>query len=88
MTKTLLRVLLASALGIGAQVPSACAEDLDFQTFLRRWEEAQSRFLTGDPIPWKQHASQGGDATILGGFAGFEKGWSEVGPRYDWAAAQ
>ena len=88
MKRTLLRVLVASAFCLCGHVLSASAEDSDFQTFLRKWEEAQSRFLTGDPIPWKQHASQGEDATILGGFGGYEKGWSEVGPRYDWASSQ
>ena len=28
------------------------------------------------------------DATIFGAFGGYEKGWNEVGPRYDWAASQ
>jgi ketosteroid isomerase-like protein len=59
-----------------------------FRSFLAEWEEAQSHFLEGDPAQWKQRSSQGDDATIMGAFGGYEKGWKEVGPRYDWAAAQ
>jgi len=88
MKKTLLLVLLASGLIVWAQVRSTRAGDSSFQTFLRRWEEAQSRFITGDPTLWKQNASQHDDATILGAFGGYEKGWNEVGPRYDWASSQ
>jgi ketosteroid isomerase-like protein len=88
MKKTLLLVLLVSALFVCAQVRSTRAGDSSFQMFLRRWEEAQSRFVTGDPTLWKQNASQRDDATILGAFGGYEKGWNEVGPRYDWASSQ
>ncbi len=88
MKKPLLLALLVSALLVCAQVPLTRANDSSFQSFLRRWEEAQSRFVTGDPTLWKQNASQSDDATILGGFGGYEKGWSEVGPRYDWASFQ
>ena len=56
--------------------------------FFRQWEEAQSRFLRGDPALWKQNASQQEDATIFGGFGGYEKGWAQVGPRYEWASSQ
>jgi ketosteroid isomerase-like protein len=58
-----------------------------FQAFLRRFEEGTDRFINGDATLWKQHLSQRDDATIMGGFGGYEKG-REVGPRYDWAAAQ
>src|SRR5262245_44554455 len=52
------------------------------------WEEAQSRFLNGDPTLWKQLSSHADDATIFGAFGGYEQGWDEVGARYDWAASQ
>lgn len=88
MKKPFLFVLLVSALFFRAQALSASTGDSEFRAFLRQWEEAQSRFLTGDPALWKQNASQREDATILGGFGGYEKGWAQVGPRYDWASAQ
>jgi ketosteroid isomerase-like protein len=66
--------------------PSA---DSNFRAFLAQWEEAQSRFINGDPTLWKQNASHGADVTILGGFGGHgEKGWDAVGARYDWASSQ
>jgi ketosteroid isomerase-like protein len=62
--------------------------DTSLRPFLALWERAQSRFINGDPTSWKQNASQGDDATVLGAFGGYEKGWHEVGPRYDWASSQ
>lgn len=67
----------------------AAGDDASFRAFLRQWEEAQSRFINGDPTSWKENSSHGADATILGGFGGYgEKGWEAVGARYDWASSQ
>ena len=88
MKNALLLAILVPALFFGAQVGPTRADDSGFQAFLRRWEEAQSRFLNGDPSLWKKNSSQREDATIFGAFGGYEKGWKEVGPRYDWAASQ
>ena len=88
MKKTLFLMLLVAPLFVCTQIRLIRADDSSFQAFLRRWEDAQSRFLNGDPTLWKQNSSQGEDATIFGAFGGQEKGWKEVGPRYDWAASQ
>ncbi len=90
MKKILWLVLVASALSACTQTEVRPTEpsDSSLQAFLPRWEEAQTRFINGDPNLFKQNASQGDDATILGAFGGYEKGWSEVGPRYDWASFQ
>ncbi len=88
MKKILLLALLVPSLFVSAQVRSTHTGESSFRAFLRRWEEAQSRFVAGDPTLWKQNASQRDDATILGGFGGYERGWSKVGPRYDWASSQ
>jgi hypothetical protein len=57
-------------------------QDQSFQAFLQTWEQAQTRFINGDPTLWKQHASHRDDVTILGGFGGEgEKGWKAVGAR-------
>nr|MBA3319875.1 hypothetical protein [Pyrinomonadaceae bacterium] len=90
MKKILSLVLLVSALSgcTQTEVRPTAAGDSSLQEFLPRWEESQSRFITGDPTLWKQNASQRDDATILGAFGGYEKGWNEVGPRYDWASSQ
>jgi ketosteroid isomerase-like protein len=63
-------------------------EDVEFRTFLMSFEDATSRFINGDPTLWKQHADQAGDATIMGAWGAYEKGWPEVSARYDWAASR
>ena len=84
----LLPVILACAPFVQAQERRDETAEKSFRAFLSEWEGAQARFLEGDPAQWKQRASQGDDATIMGAFGGYEKGWKDVGPRYDWAAAQ
>jgi ketosteroid isomerase-like protein len=90
MKKVLLLALLVSTqYGCAkTQVRQDAAGDPSFQAFLPQWEAAQSRFINGDPSVWKKNAAQGEDATIFGAFGGHEKGWKEVGPRYDWASSQ
>ena len=90
MKKTLLLVLLMSGLSSSGWTaePARSGGDSGFQAFLSRWEEAQSEFLNGNATLWKENALQTGDATIFGAFGGYEKGWKDVGPRYDWAASQ
>ena len=69
--------------------PSIATSDANLRAFLAQWEEAQTRFINGDPSLWKQNASHRDDATILGAFGGSgEKGWDAVGARYDWASSQ
>ena len=75
-------------LTVGAGFQAASAQDSDFRFFLRDFEDSTRRFINGDAERWKHHASHREDVTILGGFGGHEKGWQEVGPRYDWAAAR
>lgn len=62
--------------------------DPGFRTFLGQFEEGIRRFVNGDARAWKQHASQREDVTIMGAWGAYEKGWNEVAPRYDWAAAR
>jgi ketosteroid isomerase-like protein len=50
--------------------------------------EAAREFGRGNPVPFKEVYSHGQDATLLGAFGGFDRGWSEIGPRLDWAASQ
>ena len=88
---TLLLLFLASITAgcTSAHTQPENGDDAHFQAFLRQWEEAQARFLQGDPTLWKENASHLADVTILGGFGGpGEKGWEAVGARYDWASSQ
>ena len=90
MTKERLLVILTSMLFGCAQahIQPTASGDSTLQAFLPQWEMAQSRFINGDPTRWKESASHRDDATVFGAFGGHEKGWNEVGPRYDWASSQ
>jgi ketosteroid isomerase-like protein len=80
--------MLLCTLAIGGAVSQTGAGDSSLQSFLPRFEEGTSRFINGDPTLWKENASRRNDVTIMGGWGAYEKGWTEVGPRYDWAAAR
>ncbi len=60
----------------------------DFQQTLQQERTANKHFLAGDAAPVKAMWSHAGDVTICGGFGAYEKGWEQVGPRLDWAAAR
>jgi ketosteroid isomerase-like protein len=81
----LLAILMSR--GAGSQSPNV-PSDAGLQAFLPKFEEGISRFINGDPGLWKEQASRRPDATIMGAWGAYEKGWDEVGPRYDWAAAR
>jgi hypothetical protein len=59
-----------------------------FQTAFDRVHAAVQLFATGDARPYKACWSQSGDVTICGGWGAYERGWEQVGPRMDWAAAR
>jgi ketosteroid isomerase-like protein len=44
--------------------------------------------VNGDATLLKQLASHSADATIVGAWGAYEKGWNEVSARYDWASAR
>jgi ketosteroid isomerase-like protein len=71
-----------------SQGSAALAGASSLRAFLPQFEAGASRFINGDPVLWKQHASQGDDVTLFGGWGAYEQGWRQVGPRYDWAAAR
>lgn len=62
--------------------------ETSFRQFLEQMDEATSRFLNGDTSLWKQLCSRADDATIFGGWGGFEQGWARLDPKYTWAAAR
>jgi ketosteroid isomerase-like protein len=75
--------------GYSQYIKPTSITDSSFQIFLAKWEECIAHFINGDPSLWKQNSSQAGDATIFGAFGGYgEKGWTDVGARYDWASSQ
>jgi ketosteroid isomerase-like protein len=87
MTENLTRKV-AGITGGATGIGGAVAADPSLRAFLPRFEEATSRFINGDPGLFRQIASRRDDATIMGAWGAYERGWDEVGPRYDWAAAR
>jgi ketosteroid isomerase-like protein len=64
----------------------AVDDEAGFKEFLTRFEKGLNDFINGDASLWKQHVSRSEHVTIMGGFGAYEKGWQQVGPRYDWAS--
>jgi ketosteroid isomerase-like protein len=64
------------------------APELRFADTVRDVTAAAESFINGDPEPYKAHWSRTEDVTIFGGFGSGERGWHQVGPRLDWAAAR
>ena len=62
--------------------------DKSWEDAMARLAAAQRDFVNGDATGIKALYSHREDVTVMGGFGGFEGGWSEVGPRLDWAASQ
>lgn len=98
-TRTILAVL--AALSLSALAPSdaraqaargvlarSVIRDSTLRAFLRQFERAHDRFINGDARQWRQIASRAPDATIMGGWGGFERGGRQVAGRYDWAASR
>ena len=83
-------VLLVAGLGILHAVSPApavtAADDPGFRAFLRDFERGTTRFINGDPGPWKANVSQRDDVTLMGGWGIVAHGWKDTTARYDWAA--
>lgn len=62
--------------------------EADFHQFLAQMDEATRRVLNGDTGLWKALCSRAADATIFGGWGGFEQGWTRLDAKYTWAAAR
>jgi hypothetical protein len=64
------------------------ATAMPLQFVLDQVQAGIRQFATGDPNPYKACWSQGDDVTICGGWGAYERGWEQVGPRLEWAAAR
>jgi ketosteroid isomerase-like protein len=60
----------------------------DFNHTIQQERTANQHFMAGDAAPVKALWSHADDVTICGGWGAYEKGWEQVGPRLDWAAAR
>jgi ketosteroid isomerase-like protein len=98
MKKTTLFITVISSFVFLLSIPSkgytqanfdpATITDSSFKAFLPKWETYIDSISSGNPTLVKENASHSDDITIMGAFGGYEKGWKQVGARYDWAAAQ
>jgi len=62
--------------------------DKSWDKIMELAKAANTAMIQGNAKPLKELYSHREDITVLGGFGGFERGWSEVEPRLDWAASQ
>jgi ketosteroid isomerase-like protein len=65
---------------------TAAGDDAGFRAFLRDFEHGTTRFINGDPGPWKGLVSRRDDVTLMGGWGIVARGWQDTSARYDWAA--
>lgn len=62
--------------------------DEEWPRFRARFQMAVAAQLEGKPEAFKALWSHRPDVSILGALGGFERGWTEVGPRLDWVSSQ
>jgi len=62
--------------------------DPAFAEFRAVVAQANREMVQGNATRLKAIDSHQEDVTLLGGFGGVERGWSQVEPRLDWAANQ
>jgi hypothetical protein len=58
------------------------------QPMIEQVQDAIRQFTNGNARPYHACWSQDDDVTICGGWGAYERGWEQVGPRLDWAAAR
>jgi hypothetical protein len=60
----------------------------DLERAIQQVRAATAAFINGKTGPWKEVCSHRGDASLFGGWGGYERGWEQLEPRYEWAAAR
>ncbi len=60
----------------------------EFAKVFAEQEPAIDAFCQGNPEAYLANWSHADDVTIFGGWGAYEKGWEEVEPRMEWAAAR
>lgn len=78
---------LFTVLTVASTVRKPAGDATAFRAFLPAFEAGLSAFVNGDAGPWMRHVSRSPQASILGGFGGYEIG-AQVEGRYGWAASQ
>jgi ketosteroid isomerase-like protein len=62
--------------------------DTAWQDIRRQYEAAYAAVVQGNPEPFKALWSREADTVLFGALDGFERGWGEIGPRFDWVSTQ
>jgi hypothetical protein len=70
--------------GRGSPMP----EDHDLDEAIARMQAATREVINGRTDVWAAMCSHRADTSLFGGWGGHERGWEELGPRYEWAAAR
>jgi hypothetical protein len=66
---------------------SAATSDADdLEHAIQQMRAATTDFINGKTDTWKAMCSHRADATLFGGWGGYERGWEQLEPRYEWAA--
>jgi ketosteroid isomerase-like protein len=74
---------------VAARQMSGEEKDMDeLEQAIQQMRAATVGFINGKTEAWKEMCSHRDDATLFGGWGGYEMGWEELGPRDDWAAAR
>src|SRR5689334_9866978 len=60
----------------------------NLQQTIAHIQVVSQQFLAGDPAPFQACWSHAADVTLCGAWGAYEKGWEQVGPRLEWAAAR
>ncbi len=53
-----------------------------------QYEAAYAAVVQGNPEPFKAIWSREADTVLFGALDGFERGWDEICPRFDWVSTQ
>ena len=78
----------SGAVRTSATEPSVGQPTDDLDQAISQVQTAIVEFMNGRPAAWKAVCSHQPDATLFGAWGAYERGWDELGPRYDWAAAR
>jgi ketosteroid isomerase-like protein len=62
--------------------------DAAWRDLRAKYEAAYAAVVQGNPEPFKAIWSRDSDVVLFGALDGFERGWDEIGPRFDWVSTQ
>ena len=85
MRKILVLFILIAALPQPTLAASTCTKSA-WGKFVHALVAGQTAFVRGDPTSLMELWSHADDVTLMGAWGGYERGWSQVGPRLEWVS--